>query len=160
MRGEPVAKPVWRVKLVAELEPGVFTETELARIERDAQAGLAELGLQLDEAKRLTAALQARLVPAQVAASGECRRGDRREVGGQAATAIGGCGSLVGRNCCPKPVPSVPLERAQRTLSSRSAPRRVQRICCDLAMRRFTRKLAVPSVSAVPTRCPARCRSA
>src|SRR5215217_7287440 len=64
----------WRVKLVAELEPGVVTETELARIERDAQAGLAELGLQLDEAKRLTAALQARLVPAQVAASGECRR--------------------------------------------------------------------------------------
>src|SRR5215208_3028643 len=74
MRGEPVAKLVWRVKLVAELEPGVVTETELARIERDAQAGLAELGLQLDEAKRLTAALQARLVPAQVAASGECRR--------------------------------------------------------------------------------------
>ena len=65
-----MAKLVWRVKLVAELEPGVVTETELARIERDAQAGLAELGLQLDEAKRLTAALQARLVPAQVAASG------------------------------------------------------------------------------------------
>src|SRR3954451_12964406 len=35
--------------------------------------------------------------------------GDRRKVGGQAATAIGGCGSLVGRNCCPKPVLSVPL---------------------------------------------------
>src|SRR6476620_7488421 len=35
--------------------------------------------------------------------------GDRRKVGGQAATAIGGCGSLVGRNFCPKPVPSVPL---------------------------------------------------
>src|SRR3954469_18366529 len=52
----------------------MVTETELARIERDAQAGLAELGLQLDEAKRLTAALQARLVPAPVAASGECRR--------------------------------------------------------------------------------------
>src|SRR3954469_21461946 len=34
---------------------------------------------------------------------------DRRKVGGQAATAIGGYGSLVGRNCCPKPVPSVPL---------------------------------------------------
>src|SRR4051812_13323211 len=28
---------------------------------------------------------------------------------GQAATAIGGCGSLAGRNFCPKPVPSVPL---------------------------------------------------
>ena len=36
-------------------------------------------------------------------------RGDRRKVGGQAATAIGGCGSLAGRNFCPKPVPSVPL---------------------------------------------------
>jgi hypothetical protein len=46
-----VAKLVWRVKLVAELEPGVATETELARIERDAQASLAELGLRLDEAK-------------------------------------------------------------------------------------------------------------
>src|SRR4051794_41339948 len=69
-----MAKLVWRVKLVAELEPGVVTETELARIERDAQAGLAELGLQLDEAKRLTAALQARLVPAHVAASCESRR--------------------------------------------------------------------------------------
>jgi len=48
---------------------------------------------------------------------------------------------------------------AQRTWSSRSAPRRDQRICCDLAMRRLTRKLAVPSVSDVPTRRPARCRS-
>jgi hypothetical protein len=69
-----VAKLVWRVRLVAELEPGVVTETELARIERDAQASLAELGLRLDEAKRLTAALQAQLVPAQVAALGKsCR---------------------------------------------------------------------------------------
>jgi hypothetical protein len=69
-----VAKLVWRVRLVAELEPGVVTETELARIERDAQASLAELGLRLDEAKRLTAALQAQLVPARVAALGESRR--------------------------------------------------------------------------------------
>ncbi|HVI34727.1 MAG TPA: hypothetical protein VM684_00720, partial [Gaiellales bacterium] len=69
-----MAKLVWRVRLVAELEPGVVTETELARIERDAQASLAELGLRLDEAKRLTAALQAQLVPAQVAALGKsCR---------------------------------------------------------------------------------------
>ena len=35
--------------------------------------------------------------------------GDRRKVGGQAATAISGCRSLAGRNFCPKPVPSVPL---------------------------------------------------
>ena len=93
-------KLVWRVKLVAELGPGVTTETELARIERDAQAGLAELGLQLDEAKRLTAALQARLVPAQVAASGECRRAWRacKLLGGdQAAAAVGLWSSFAGR---------------------------------------------------------------
>ena len=67
-------KLVWRVKLVAELRPGVMTETEVARIERDEQAGLAELGLQLAEAKQLTAALQAQIVPAQVAVVGERRR--------------------------------------------------------------------------------------
>jgi len=33
-----VPKLVWRVKLVAELEPGVATETEVARIERNAGA--------------------------------------------------------------------------------------------------------------------------
>jgi hypothetical protein len=69
-----VRKLVWRVKLVAELRPGVMTETEVARIERDEQAGLAELGLQLAEAKQLTAALQAQIVPAQVAVVGERRR--------------------------------------------------------------------------------------
>ena len=69
-----MAKLVWRVKLVAERHPGVTTETELACIERDADVGLAELGLRLDEAKRLTAALQAQVVPAQMAALGECPR--------------------------------------------------------------------------------------
>ena len=69
-----VPKLVWRVKLVAELRPGVLTETEVARIERDEQAGLADLGLRLAETKRLTAALQAEIVPAQVAAVGEQRR--------------------------------------------------------------------------------------
>jgi hypothetical protein len=52
----------------------VTTETEVARIERGEEAGLADLGLRLEEAKRLTAALQARIVPAQVAIVGECRR--------------------------------------------------------------------------------------
>jgi len=47
-----VAKLVWRVKLVAELEPGVATETEVARFERDEVVGLADLGLRLEEAKR------------------------------------------------------------------------------------------------------------
>jgi len=67
-----VAKLIWRVKLVTERQPGVTTETELACIEREEQVGLAELGLRLDEAKRLTAALQAQIVPTQVAALGEC----------------------------------------------------------------------------------------
>jgi hypothetical protein len=44
---------VWRLKLVAELGPGVTTETEVARIERGEAAGLAELGLRLVEVKRL-----------------------------------------------------------------------------------------------------------
>ena len=69
-----MAKLVWRVMLVAELRPGVTTETEVARIERDEQAGLAELGLRLAEAKQLTAALQAQIVPAQVAVVSEHRR--------------------------------------------------------------------------------------
>jgi hypothetical protein len=69
-----VPKLVWRVKLVAELRPGVMTETEVACVERDEQAGLADLGLRLAETKQLTAALQAQIVPAQVAMAGECRR--------------------------------------------------------------------------------------
>jgi hypothetical protein len=59
------------VKLVAELRPGVVTETEVARIERDGHAGLADLGLSLAETKQLTAALQGEIVPAQVAVVGE-----------------------------------------------------------------------------------------
>jgi hypothetical protein len=69
-----VPKRVWRVRLVAELAPGVATETEVARIERGEEAGLADLGLRLEEAKRLTAALQAEIVTAQVATVGERRR--------------------------------------------------------------------------------------
>jgi hypothetical protein len=69
-----VSKLVWRVKLVAELEPGVTTETEVACLERGEEAGLADLGLRLNEAKQLTAALQAEMVSAQVTAVGERRR--------------------------------------------------------------------------------------
>src|SRR3954451_14087616 len=65
---------VWRVKLGAELKAGVTTETEVARIERREEAGLADLGLRLDEAKQLTAALQAEMVSAQLAVVGERRR--------------------------------------------------------------------------------------
>ncbi len=67
-------KLVWRVRLVAELGPGVTTKTEVARIERDKEAGFAELGLRLEEVKRLAAALQAEIVTAQVATAGERRR--------------------------------------------------------------------------------------
>ena len=67
-------KLVWRVRLVAELRPGVMTETEVACIERGEEINPAELGLRLDEAKQLTAALQAQIVPAQVAIAGERRR--------------------------------------------------------------------------------------
>jgi hypothetical protein len=69
-----VPKLVWRVKLMAELEPGVVTETEVARFERNEEVGLAELGLTLEEAKQLTAALQVQMVPVQVATMGERRR--------------------------------------------------------------------------------------
>jgi hypothetical protein len=69
-----VPKLVWRVKLVAELRPGVVTEIEVARIERDEQAGLADLGLRLAETKQLITALQSEIVPAQVAVVGERAR--------------------------------------------------------------------------------------
>jgi hypothetical protein len=42
-----VAKLVWRVNLVTELETGETMEVEVARIERDEQAGLSDLGLRL-----------------------------------------------------------------------------------------------------------------
>jgi hypothetical protein len=68
-----MAKLVWRVKLVRELQTGETTEVELARIERDEQAGLSDLGLRLAEVKQLTAVLQAAIVPAQVTIAGEHR---------------------------------------------------------------------------------------
>src|SRR3954469_15215239 len=72
--GGLVPNLLWRVKLVAELQAGVTTKTEVARIERGEEAGLADLGLRLNEAKQLTAALQAEMVSAQVAVVGErCR---------------------------------------------------------------------------------------
>jgi hypothetical protein len=68
-----MAKLVWRVKLVTELEAGEATEVEVARIERDEQAGLSVLGLRLAETKQLTSALQAEIVPAQLTIAGELR---------------------------------------------------------------------------------------
>jgi hypothetical protein len=69
-----VPKLVWRVKLVAEFETGETTEVEVAHLERDQQAGVADLGLRLGEAKQLTAAIQREIVPAQVTIAGEARR--------------------------------------------------------------------------------------
>lgn len=66
-----MAKLVWRVKLVAEPEPGIASETELARVERDDFAAAETLGLTLDGGKRLMAAAQAGIVRAQVSAIGE-----------------------------------------------------------------------------------------
>jgi hypothetical protein len=83
---------VWRVKLGAEVQPGVTTETEVARIERDADVGLAELGLRLDEAKQLTAALQAQIVPAQVTVLCEWRRSCAACASALASKAIIRCG--------------------------------------------------------------------
>ena len=69
-----MAKLVWRVKLVTELQTGETTEVEVARLERDEHAGLADLGLRLAEAKQLMATIQAEIVPAQVMVVGEHRR--------------------------------------------------------------------------------------
>ena len=65
---------MWRVKLVAEFEAGETTEVEVARLERDEQAGLAELGLRIAEAKQLLPATQAEIVPVQVTIAGGHRR--------------------------------------------------------------------------------------
>lgn len=69
-----MAKLVWRVKLVTELQAGETTEVEVARLERDGQAGLADLGLRLAEAKQLMAAIQVDIVPAQATVAGKHRR--------------------------------------------------------------------------------------
>jgi hypothetical protein len=66
-----MAKLVWRVKLIAELEPGVISETEVARVERHDFAVSETLGLTLDEGKRLMATTQAEIVCAQVSTMGE-----------------------------------------------------------------------------------------
>jgi hypothetical protein len=88
-----VAKLIWRVNLVAEFETGETTEAEVARLERDEQAGLADLGLRLAEAKQLLAAIQAQIVPAQVAVAGEHRR-----------TCVACEGELASKGHCTKPL--------------------------------------------------------
>ena len=50
--------------MVAELRPGEVTETEVPRIERDEQAGMADLGLRLIETRQLMTTTS-QIVPAQ-----------------------------------------------------------------------------------------------
>ena len=42
--GGTTARLVWRVKLIAELEPGIVSETEVARVERDERGSVQRLG--------------------------------------------------------------------------------------------------------------------
>jgi hypothetical protein len=65
-----MAKLVWRPRLIAELEPGLISETEVARIERADLAVPETLGLTLNEGKQLMAAAQAEIVRAQVSTVG------------------------------------------------------------------------------------------
>ena len=58
-----MTKLVWRVKLVTGLQAGVTTEVEVGCFERDEQVSVADLGLRLAEAKQVTAAPQAEMVP-------------------------------------------------------------------------------------------------
>ena len=75
VEGELVPKLVWRVKLVAEFETGETTEVEVARLERDEQARTGRPRASSRGGKiRLTAAIQAEMVPAQVTIAGEARR--------------------------------------------------------------------------------------
>ena len=120
-----MAKLVWRVKLVAELEPGVATETEVARFERDEVVSLADLGLRLEEAKRLTAAIQAQVVPAQVITIGErCRWcaacGQRLASEGHYRATFRGSVAKFGVGCKP---PARWLRSAHITPQSRTARR-------------------------------------
>ena len=77
-----MAKLVWRMMLVAELEPGVASETEVARIERDDFAVPETVGLTLEEGKQLMAAAQTGIVRAQVAVMGERFQWECPENGG------------------------------------------------------------------------------
>lgn len=65
-----MSRLIWRLKLVAKLEPGVISETEVARIERKDFAEPETLCLTLDEHKALTAAIQVEIVSAQVVVIG------------------------------------------------------------------------------------------
>jgi hypothetical protein len=68
-----MAKPIWRIKLVAELHAGETTEVEAARIECDPQAGLSDLEFRLAEAKQLHSFLRAEIILAQMTIADERR---------------------------------------------------------------------------------------
>jgi hypothetical protein len=93
-RGELVPKLVWRE---AELEPGLTTEVEVARLEPDHQADVANLGLRLAEAKQLTAGHR------------QVEGGPSRDLGDQAASAMVKSALAIRSNRCPNPAPTEPL---------------------------------------------------
>src|SRR5947208_2742346 len=66
-----MAKLIWRVRLIGELGKGGVSETGGGGGGRDDFAVPETIGLTLDEGKRLTAAIQAAIVGAQVAVLGE-----------------------------------------------------------------------------------------
>ena len=56
----------WTVKVVAEVEPGQFTEHEVASVDRGDRITPATLGLSIAEGKAVLAAIQAQMVVDQV----------------------------------------------------------------------------------------------
>src|SRR4051812_17734180 len=103
------------------------TETEVACLERGEEAGLADLGLRLDEAKQLTAALQAEMVSAQVAVVGERRRS---------------CAA------CGRPLASKGYYRATFRSLFGNVPVRVRRLLVAPATARGSRRASLLSISA------------
>ena len=76
-----MAKLVWRVNLVPELEAGETAEVEVARLERDEHAGLADLGNRQHDSRRgwhLAAYFQIELLGGTV-----CRAPGHTGIGGK-----------------------------------------------------------------------------
>src|SRR3954469_11639813 len=120
----------WVLRLVEIGAEGEGSCADVVEISRpDGLVDIANLGLTLAEAKLVLAGIQREIVAAQARdhavrrprcrrCAGVCRvkdyrrhaiatlfgQGDCREIGGHAALAAGGCGSLAAWKRCPKPV--------------------------------------------------------
>jgi hypothetical protein len=146
------------VRLVKIGADGEGRFADIMKISRpDDLDDIANLGLTVADGKQVLAGLQQEIVAAQ--ARSQSVRGPSQVWGSGGNRALRVCIvgwvkflSVAGTEC-------TIVDRAAN-LEQESAPRRDQRICCDLFIRRFTRKLAVPSVIAVPPLKPARWRSA